>query len=133
MNGVKVVCKEKPAQIESKIKVNASNNKEKIAECWAVWDTGAERSSMSYDFYCALNPQVIGYTEIHGTTGTLGDIKVCKVDIELYQGKRIDNLEVTVIKDDIKAAFLIGMDIIADGDFRIRKRDSGEWVFTFNN
>jgi hypothetical protein len=124
---IKVVFDERPKDITSEITLYTNNGRQK--KCIALWDTGTqEYIIISKSVRKELGLEYEGENTINGIV-----CHYCTVNIDI-NGWIIQNAKVLVhYLDDIGYDVIIGMDIIADGDFRIRKRDSREWVFTFNN
>ncbi len=95
----------------------------------AIWDTGATASVITSKVAKALGLVPISMTEVH----TAGGIRVCNVyivDLMLPNNVYIPNVQVTEA-DMTTNDVLIGMDVIALGDFAITNL-GGKTRFTFS-
>jgi len=96
--------------------------------CQAIWDTGATNSCISKKIVDACDLKPISIAESHTANG-ISRRPVYLVNVLLRNNVGIPNLR--VIEADIYGAdMLIGMDIIAHGDFAITC-PNGKTVFTF--
>lgn len=95
----------------------------------AIWDTGAQATTISTALAGLLKLPPMGQTRVHGVTG-LGICSTYLVSIHLPNGLVIPELEVSDCPEDIGCDVLIGMDIIAMGDFAINNF-GGNTTFTF--
>lgn len=94
----------------------------------AIWDTGATGSVITADVAAALSLAPISQTKVHTASGE--DIcNVYLVNITLPNGVTVEGVRVTEGKIT-GAQALIGMDIIAIGDFAITHPD-GKTQVTF--
>lgn len=83
----------------------------------AIWDTGATASVITPKVAADLNLAATGKARVTTVNGPR-DSNVFLVDIELPNGVRVENLQVT--DGDINGAdVLVGMDIIGMGDFSV--------------
>lgn len=94
----------------------------------AVWDTGAMGTSISKSLAEKLNLDKIGEVEIQGVTGSAFCSKYL-VSLILPNNILIHELEVSDCEGNIGCDVLIGMDVIAMGDFVIN--NVGETTFSF--
>ena len=92
----------------------------------AVWDTGATCSVIDKKLAKEWNLDVVKYETFATANGTTR-AKVYYLTLELPNGGFFPNLQVSELK--LASGFLIGMDVIKQGDFHIS--NDGETVFTF--
>lgn len=129
MKCVQIISKEKPIdwRIDLKVKAVHKNN---WTPAGMVFDTGAEVSSITEELRAFLGAKIVDKQYMKGTNG--GDWNtVCYLDIELYDGCIISNQRFTVTSHDMGCHVLLGMDIIADGDFHTFKDKDGLYKCTF--
>jgi hypothetical protein len=114
---------EAPLGPQAKVPPHPSNGKVK-----AIWDTGATNSAISTALVASRNMQPTGMTQIHGVHG-LKDCNTYLVSIYLPNSLVIPVVEAAALDlgDD---GVLIGMDIIAQGDFSITNMRGETW-FSF--
>jgi hypothetical protein len=84
----------------------------------ALWDTGATNSVVSRDLVEAHNLEIIDQQKVLGVN-TDSIVPVTKVDIILNKKFAFPDWRVTVGELGDKIGFLVGMDIIAHGDFSV--------------
>ena len=92
----------------------------------AVWDTGATCSVIDKKLAREWNLDVVKYETFVTANGTTR-AKVYYLTLELPNGGFFANLQVSELK--LASGFLIGMDVIKQGDFHIS--NDGRTVFTF--
>ena len=92
----------------------------------AVWDTGATCSVIDKKLAKEWNLDVVKYETFVTANGTTR-AKVYYLTLELPNGGFFTNLQVSELK--LASGFLIGMDVIKQGDFHIS--NDGQTVFTF--
>ena len=92
----------------------------------AVWDTGATCSVIDKKLAKEWNLDVVKYETFVTANGTTR-AKVYYLTLELPNGGYFPNLQVSELK--LASGFLIGMDVIKQGDFHIS--NDGTTVFTF--
>ena len=106
----------------------------------AIWDTGATNSVISPSLRSRLNLIAFGKVPIFGVgqadqsgSGPTSDADVCVVDIALPNNVNIIGARVAVasIGGDPAIDLLLGMDIIAMGDFALTADSTGNTVFSF--
>jgi len=98
-------------------------------EYQAIWDTGATASVITQAVVDACGLKPIGMVQTHGVHGTeLSEVYL--VNIRLPQGVAFMHVQVTKGKLVGGANVLIGMDIIAQGDFAVTNK-GGITVFSF--
>ena len=96
----------------------------------ALWDTGATNTVLSAALAQQLGLPAISRTEIHGVNG-LSQVDVFVVDILLMDKVSFGLWRVTSGETGPSSpGLLIGMDIIAKGDFTLTKKN-GIYVFSF--
>jgi predicted aspartyl protease len=94
----------------------------------ALWDTGATASVINQRVVDDLGLQPIGMTQVHGVNGVC-DSEIYLVAFELPNSIRLPVMQVT--KGNLgQLDVLIGMDVIALGDFSVTNR-GGNTVFSF--
>lgn len=100
-----------------------------LKEYLAIWDTGATGTVITERVAkeCGLLPISMCRVE---TAGGTRDSSVYLVNIRLPNGVGIQNLKVTEATLNGDVDILIGMDIIAGGDFAITNKD-GKTVFSY--
>lgn len=130
MNCVQITNPMRPLDWKTKVKINATDKNNKI-DCVAVFDTGAQCSSISRKLFESINADVIEKTVNHGTTGD-EITEVCRIDIELYHGCTIKDCYVTILSNDIGCDVLIGMNVITLGDFHSFRDSDGLYKCTFS-
>lgn len=96
----------------------------------ALWDTGATTSMLNDSVARALNLGEIGYTEYAHANG-IAESSIYAADVDFQGGLKIRKIELIGLSDIHDFGLLIGMDIISQGDFRVRN-DNGNTVFTFD-
>ncbi len=94
----------------------------------AIWDTGATNSVISPQVAKDLGLIPIGMTNVH-TTGSIERCNVYKIDLLLPNQVTVMDVRVTGM-NIYSADALIGMDIIALGDFAVTNA-KGKTCFTF--
>ena len=95
----------------------------------AIWDTGASGSAVSIQVADGLGFKPIGYTPVSTANGDfVAPVYIC--DIYLPSGVVVPSVEMTGGKLGSDADMLIGMDVIALGDFTITNLGGVTW-FTF--
>lgn len=93
-----------------------------------LWDTGATNSVISKEMATKMNLQPIGYKDVIGVNG-LNKCKTYMISLLLPQGiLAFPNIIVTEGSMDVD--MLIGMDIIATGDFHISVHNK-QTIFSF--
>ena len=92
----------------------------------AVWDTGATCSVIDKKLAKEWNLDVVKYETFVTANGTTR-AKVYYLTLELPNGGFFPNLQVSEL--NLASGFLIGMDVIKQGDFHIS--NDGKTVFTF--
>ena len=112
----------------TKIKINNKFDKSLNAEIVAQWDTGASMSAISKKLVEMMNLPTVSMTKI-GTAGGVVPSTVHIIDLQLPNGNKIEALKV-VSADLAGAQMLIGMDVIALGDFAISNY-KGKTIFNF--
>lgn len=95
----------------------------------AIWDTGATRTCITPDVVKALALEPISVTEVHGVSGRF-ETGVYKVDIILPNGVVVLGADVVEARQIHGADALVGMDIIAAGDFAVTNAEK-QTVFSF--
>lgn len=91
-----------------------------------MWDTGATCSVIDKSLAKEWNLDVVKYETFVTANGTTR-AKVYYLTLELPNGGFFPNLQVSELK--LASGFLIGMDVIKQGDFHIS--NDGTTVFTF--
>ncbi len=100
-----------------------------MEEFVATWDTGATNSVITQRVIDACGLKPIGTTAVSHAQGTTDDVEVFLVNIGLPNGVAFPALRVT--RGELRGTdVLIGMDIIAQGDFAVTNRD-GNTKFSF--
>ncbi len=94
----------------------------------AIWDTGATASAITSKIAKGLNLAPIRVTQVH-TAGGTKNCNVYIVDLLLPNDVRVTNVAATEA-DILTTDVLIGMDIIALGDFAV-SNFGGKTCFTF--
>ena len=94
----------------------------------AVWDTGATCSVIDKKLAKKWNLDVVKYETFVTANGTTR-AKVYYLTLELPNGGFFPNLQVSELS--LASGFLIGMDVIKQGDFHIS--NDGKTVFTFQS
>lgn len=98
------------------------------AKFQAIWDTGATASVVSQRVVAACGLQQIGLKRVSGVHGT-ADVAAYLADLHLPNNVIVGSVEVTVGNfNDFDV--LIGMDVIAQGDFAITHHQ-GRTKFSF--
>lgn len=118
--------------LESRVKVTESANPSTSPvsdnDFLAIWDTGATNSVITKKVVDALGLAPTGIVEVHGVHGKDDRYKYI-VSIQLPNNIRVRDIEVT--DGELGGAdVLIGMDIIALGDFAVSNYQ-GKTTFTF--
>jgi len=94
----------------------------------AVWDTGANHTSITPNVSKALNLISSGKTEVRGVN-SINEVNTYEIDIGLPNGVLVS--DITVSENIIAGCdVLIGMDIIQMGDFAISNA-GGKTTFSF--
>lgn len=95
-----------------------------------LWDTGANQSMVCQEVVDALHLKPLGTEYVEGVGSVIQ--KVEKYEVNLY----IDDLrfkKITVLSGDIgDCNFIVGMDLICQGDFAITNKDGQTW-FAFRH
>ena len=117
----------KAAQILTRVSVSTPSyyENQKTVETLALWDTGANISGISPCIAKKLGIQPTDYMSTFGISGEEEDTAVFDVNLNLNQYVTNIPLRVTEVKlhkedggnPDSNIGFLIGMDIIGQGDF----------------
>ncbi len=84
----------------------------------SIWDTGATASAISSKVVSALSLKPIGMTQFHTANG-IGTAQKYLVNIHLPNNVEFIGLTVAEVKLVGNEDVLIGMDVIAQGDFSI--------------
>jgi predicted aspartyl protease len=100
-------------------------------EAAAIWDTGAMMTAVSPQLADRLKLIPISKVTI-SSAGDRFDADVYKIDVLLPNGFRILGVNASRAKNIDGADMLIGMDIIATGDFAVTNADQRTW-FSFRN
>lgn len=115
---------------EATISPNKSMHPDSIEKrSLVIWDTGATNSAISTKFSKECNLVPTGKAK----TNTANGIRECDtyiIDLILPNNVKIENVQVTECELDPNVSMLIGMDIIALGDFSVTNVD-GQTVFSF--
>jgi predicted aspartyl protease len=94
----------------------------------AIWDTGATNSVISPKVVAACGLKPIGMTEVHTANGTC---KAEQYSVNIYLPNKVAFQSVRVTNQPlIGTPILIGMDIIATGDFAVTNV-GGKTTFSF--
>lgn len=117
-NGLLRVIKTKANVTLSRTIATARKIPFKEVQVDAIWDTGATNTSISQEVAKKLNLQPIGKAPVV-SAGTKYISNIYKVDILLPQKVTVVDLRVTEALSINESEILIGMDIIALGDFSI--------------
>lgn len=96
----------------------------------ALWDTGAMFSMLNDSIAKKLNLLEIGNTRYRHADG-VSESSIYVGRLELQGGLEISDIELLGLSDIHDFDVLIGMDIISQGDFRVRN-ENWNTVFTFN-
>ena len=99
-------------------------------EYQALWDTGANRSSITSEVVSSLGLVNTTYTDVEHAGGITPDVPVYLVNITLLNRVEIVGVEVTTVQLPSNVNALIGMDIINAGDFAISNQ-KGKTTFSF--
>jgi len=99
-----------------------------MREFSAIWDTGATNSAISQKVVDACDLKPIGMVEVHYGDGTALS-EVYLVNIGLPNNVAFQQVHVTKMAV-ITADVLVGMDIIASGDFAVTNKN-GQTVLSF--
>ena len=94
----------------------------------AIWDTGAMHSCISAHVADGFGLDQLNVTKIAGVTGTQ-ECRSFLISLHLNDTLCIPELEVTDIPSEIGCDVIIGMDVIAMGDFAVSNVQ--QTVFTF--
>jgi hypothetical protein len=95
----------------------------------AVWDTGATTSAINFPLVERCNFIARDTTKLWGVNGLI-DVGICKIAIRLPNGLLIPDKRVMICDFSPNIDILIGMDIIALGDFCISNA-TGQTLFSF--
>ena len=97
----------------------------------AIWDTGATSSCITQAVVDAISLKPTGMTTVHGVQG-VAVVETYLVNIALPNGVEFANVQVTkgILPGGADGDLLIGMDIIAAGDFAVTNK-GGQTVFSF--
>lgn len=99
-----------------------------IKEFNAIWDTGATRTSISRKVVDALGLQTLGFGTSHTAGGNI-TVTMHRINVLLPMGVGIHSLVVSCSDLD-GPDVLIGMDVIARGDFAVTNV-GGKTTFSF--
>ncbi|MGJ4787215.1 retropepsin-like aspartic protease [Leptospira koniambonensis] len=100
-----------------------------VTELSAVWDTGAMSTVLTKKVIQTLKIQPISTTRIAGVTGE-ETCNVYELDLYLPNNTRVQNIQVAEVESLGNHDGLIGMDIIALGDFSVSNVGGKTW-FSF--
>jgi hypothetical protein len=95
----------------------------------AVWDTGATTSAINFPLVNRCGFVARDATQLWGVNGLI-DAGICKMAVRLPNGLLIPDKRVMICDFSPHIDILIGMDIIALGDFCISNAD-GHTLFSF--
>lgn len=123
-----VKAKENTKLLELRTRVNVCQSKKivdvnKACNVYAVWDTGANKTSISPKIVSHLNLIPIGRTIINTASETL-DVDTYLIDLFLTNQFVVNDVIVSVVPNLNNCDVLIGMDIITLGDFCISNAGS---------
>ncbi len=93
----------------------------------ALWDTGATKSCISQSLVDQLSIVAVGKTNLKHADGTSECLQYL-VDIDLPNGVRVKAALVAALPIDKEFDVVIGMDVIALGDFTITNAGGITWV-----
>lgn len=96
----------------------------------ALWDTGATRSSITQNIVASLGLIQTTFINVEHAGGLTRNVPVYLVNIGLPNRVQFMGVEVAESKLPAGIDAIIGMDIIARGDFAVTNRD-GNTVFSF--
>jgi len=113
----------------------------KYVKCRALWDTGSSRTSISEGIVSDLELESSETSDIISLTGEsrpfiyrvcigFPDVQKCFIDVVVDGGCPTELLKGKIDEEDIFDV-IIGMDIISQGDFRLKPED-GKHIFTFD-
>ncbi|MBI4617633.1 MAG: SEC-C domain-containing protein [Planctomycetes bacterium] len=97
----------------------------------AVWDTGASQTCISARAVeqCGLSP--VGMTRVDTANGE-ADCRQYLVNFFFPNGVAFEGLRVTEVVLQGRSDLLVGMDVVARGDFAVTNTE-GKTVFTYRN
>lgn len=100
----------------------------RVKEYVAVWDTGAEMSSISHRVVNELGLRPVGKARNYTAAGVV-DVNTYVINLQLPMGVGVALLQVTG-NDLGDTDMLIGMDVISQGDFAVTNV-GGQTTFSF--
>lgn len=143
-NGVFSEIKIPMQVLTSDMECKARNIKAKVAPVIALWDTGATMSGITKELARELGLEPFSMTSISTAGGLVSDVPVYRINFilssntnaefpagvvfEIENDVKFFNVHITELPDNIGFDFLVGMDIITQGDFSITNKDRNSCI-----